>query len=91
MDPFHVVALAGTKLDLCRQRIQQHPRGHRGRTGDPPYGVRRAARTRQELLTDRQRRRLEKVFLDEQHLPFAVTRREPERHRRLCRPPPAAW
>jgi transposase len=23
MDPFHVVALAGTKLDLCRQRIQQ--------------------------------------------------------------------
>ena len=25
MDPFHVVALAGTKLDLCRQRIQQRP------------------------------------------------------------------
>jgi transposase len=22
MDPFHVVALAGAKLDLCRQRIQ---------------------------------------------------------------------
>lgn len=34
-DPFHVVALAGAKLDLCRQRIQQHSRGHRGRSGDP--------------------------------------------------------
>ena len=26
MDPFHVVALAGTKLDLCRQRVQQQIR-----------------------------------------------------------------
>jgi hypothetical protein len=25
MDPFHVVALAGVKLDLIRQRIQQRP------------------------------------------------------------------
>jgi transposase len=22
MNPFHVVALAGTKLDICRQRVQ---------------------------------------------------------------------
>ena len=29
MDPFHVVALAGAKLDLCRQRIQQQTCGHR--------------------------------------------------------------
>ena len=28
MDPFHVVALAGAKLDLCRQRIQQATCGH---------------------------------------------------------------
>lgn len=35
MDPFHVVALAGAKLDLIRQRIQQLTCGHRGRTGDP--------------------------------------------------------
>ncbi|MGV9736826.1 transposase [Rhodococcus aetherivorans] len=75
MDPFHVVALAGTKLDLCRQRVQQHTCGHRGRSGDPLYGVRRAARTRQELLSDRQRRRLEAVFAEERHLPFAVTGR----------------
>ena len=31
MDPFHVVALAGAKLDLCRQRVQQHPRPSRPR------------------------------------------------------------
>ena len=46
MDPFHVVALAGAKLDLCRQRIQQQTCGHRGRTGDPLYRVRRTLRTR---------------------------------------------
>ena len=38
MDPFHVVALAGAKLDLCRQRVQQQTQGHRGRSGDPLYG-----------------------------------------------------
>ncbi|MFI2220650.1 transposase [Rhodococcus sp. NPDC019627] len=27
MDPFHVVALAGMKLDLCRQRVQHHTCG----------------------------------------------------------------
>ena len=50
MDPFHVVALAGTKLDLCRQRIQQQTCGHRGRAGDPLYRVRRTLRTRLPLL-----------------------------------------
>ncbi|ETT26920.1 transposase IS204/IS1001/IS1096/IS1165 family protein [Rhodococcus rhodochrous ATCC 21198] len=74
MNPFHVVALAGTKLDLCRQRVQQHTRGHQGRSGDPLYGVRRTARTRQELLSGPQRRRLEAVFAEDRHLPFAVTR-----------------
>jgi transposase len=42
MDPFHVVALAGAKLDLCRQRVQQQLLGRRGRTGDPLYRVRRS-------------------------------------------------
>ena len=73
MDPFHVVALTGTKLDLCRQRVQQHTCGHRGRLGDPLDGLRRTARTRQELLSDPQRRRLEAVFGEEQHPPFAIT------------------
>jgi transposase len=73
MDPFHVVALAGTKLDLCRQRVQQDTRGHRGRTGDPLYRVRRTLRTRTTLLTTRQRARLESVFADDAHVPVEVT------------------
>ncbi len=40
MDPFHVVALAGVKLDLCCQRIQQQTCGHLGRAGDALYRVR---------------------------------------------------
>ena len=58
MDPFHVVALAGAKLDLCRQRIQQQTCGHRGRAGDPLYRVRRTLRTRLPLLNARQKARL---------------------------------
>jgi transposase len=55
INPFHVVALAGAKLDLTRQRVQQQTCGHRGRTGDPLYGVRRTLRTRFPLLSSRQR------------------------------------
>jgi transposase len=73
MDPFHVVALAGAKLDLCRQRVQQDTTGHRGRSGDPLYRVRRALRTRLGLLTDRQRSRLEAVFAAEEHIAVEVT------------------
>ena len=73
MDPFHVVALVGDKLDLCRQRLQQETLGHRGRSGDPLYGIRRVARTRAGLLTDKQRYRLAKVVLDERHGAFDVT------------------
>ena len=73
MDPFHVVALAGTKLDLCRQRVQHDTLGHRGRAGDPLYRVRRTLRTRLGLLTDRQRTRLEAVFAAEEHIAVEVT------------------
>ncbi|WP_103062873.1 transposase [Actinomyces qiguomingii] len=30
MDPFHVVALAGDKLDECRRRTQRETTGRRG-------------------------------------------------------------
>jgi transposase len=73
MDPFHVVALCGQKLDLCRQRIQQDTLGHRGRSGDPLYRVRRTLRTRLALLTERQRVRLETVFAFDEHVAVAVT------------------
>lgn len=63
MDLFHVVALAGHKLDLCRQRVHQHTRGHRGRSGDSLDGVRRTLCTRAGLLTDRQKTRLETALV----------------------------
>jgi transposase len=73
MDPFHVVALAGAKLDQCRQRVQQDTTGHRGRAGDPLYRARRTLRTRTALLTARQTIRLEAVFADDAHVPVEVT------------------
>jgi transposase len=72
MDPFHVVALAGAELDQT-QRIQQQTHGHRGRSGDPLYGVRRTLRTRFPLLTSRQQARLSTVFADDAHLAVQVT------------------
>jgi transposase len=73
MDPFHVVALAGAKLDLCRQRLQQQLPRRRGRTGDPLYRARRTLRTRTELLTTRQHARLAAVFAHQEHAPVEVT------------------
>lgn len=62
MDPFHVVRLAGDALDQCRRRVQQQLHGHRGCTGDPLYSARRVLHTGVELLTERQRSRLEALF-----------------------------
>lgn len=59
MDPFHVVHLAADKLTVCRQRIQQDTRGHRGRSGDPLFGIRRILLTRTDLLTDKQKAKLD--------------------------------
>jgi transposase len=73
MDPFHVVALAGDALDRCRQRVQQQTCGHRGRTGDPLYGIRRVLRTGADLLTTKQRTRLTAVFADDQHVQVEAT------------------
>ena len=73
MDPFHVVALADTKLDLCRQRVQQQTCGHRGSTGDPLYRVRRILRIRLPLLSTRQQARLTAVFADDNHISVVVT------------------
>jgi transposase len=73
MDPFHVVALAGAKLDTCRQRVQQQTTGRRGRAGDPLYRARRTLRTRTALLTDRQHTRLDAAFAAADHASVEVT------------------
>jgi transposase len=73
MDPFHVVALAGEKIDQCRQRVQQATLGHRGRAGDPLYGIRRVLHTGADLLTDRQIDRLKAAFAGEEHVEVEAT------------------
>lgn len=73
MDPFHVVQLAGDGLDRCRQRTQQATTGHRGRAGDPLYGVRRALHTGVAFLTDRQRTRIDAAFAIDEHVEVETT------------------
>jgi len=51
--------LGTTALDDVRRRVQQDTTGHRGRTGDPLYGIRTLLRAGFENLTDRQRTRLD--------------------------------
>ena len=73
MDPFHVVQLAGDALDRCRQRVQQETLGHRGRAGDPLYGARRTLHTGLDLLTDKQKTRLDALFGDDDHAAVEAT------------------
>lgn len=73
MDPFHVVALAGQAVDKARQRIQQATLGHRGRTGDPLYGIRKVLKTGKDYLTERQQTRLATVFANPDHAPVQAT------------------
>jgi transposase len=53
--------------------MQQQTCGHRGRSGDPLYRVRRTLRTRLPLLSSRQQTRLTTVFADDNHLAALVT------------------
>lgn len=41
VDHFHAVALANAAVDDVRRRTQNETLGHRGRKGDPLYGIRR--------------------------------------------------
>src|ERR1700749_5114845 len=74
MDPFHVVALAGTQARPVPPTCPTADLRASGRTGDPLYGVRRALRTRLPLLTSRQQSRLTTVFADDAPLAVLVTR-----------------
>jgi transposase len=65
MDPFYVVRLAGDAWDSCRRRVQQQTCGHRGRARDPLYSARRTLHTGADLLTGKQRTRLEILFTSE--------------------------
>nr|WP_308203236.1 ISL3 family transposase [Georgenia satyanarayanai] len=68
LDAFHVVKLATQAVDEVRRRVQQETLGHRGRKGDPLYGIQRLLRAGAENLTDRQLQRLATAIeADEAH------------------------
>jgi transposase len=73
MDPFHVVHLAANKLDLCRQRIQTESTSHRGRSGDPLYGIRKTMMTRIRLVTPARAEKLDEMLTDDRHVAVQVT------------------
>ena len=73
VDPFHVVALAGDKLNATRQRIQRELTGGRGRADDPLYKARRTLRTGRALLTDKQKARLSALWAIDEAVPLEVT------------------
>lgn len=58
LDAFHVVKLGGAVVDEVRRRVQQDTLGHRGRKGDPLYGIRRTLQIGAEHLTEKQIQRL---------------------------------
>lgn len=55
LDAFHVVKDRTMAVDEVRRRVQQDTLGHRGRAGDPLYGIRTMLRAGAEHLTDRQK------------------------------------
>ena len=68
LDGFHVIKLGTDAVDQCRRRVQQDIHGHRGRKGDPLYGIRLILRCGAERLTDKQKTRLDKaITTDERH------------------------
>ena len=59
LDPFHVVKRGLRCVDDVRRRVQHDITGHRGRTGDPLYGIRRVLRRRRDRLSTKARARLD--------------------------------
>ena len=58
VDHFHAVRLANAAIDDVRRRVQNETTGHRGRRGDPLYGIRRLLVVAAERLSDRGRARM---------------------------------
>jgi transposase len=53
LDAFHVVRLGFAAVDAVRCRIQREQTGHRGRSGDPLYRIRRLLRRSADHHTQR--------------------------------------
>lgn len=53
MDCFHAIGLANRTVDKVRRRVQNETLGHRGRSGDPLYRIRRISLVGAERLNER--------------------------------------
>jgi transposase len=53
IDHYHAIALANRAIDDVRRRTQNETLQHRGRKGDPLYGIRRTLLVAHERLTER--------------------------------------
>ena len=73
MDPFHVIRLAGDARDVCRRRVQVELHGSRGRKHHPLHQNRRTLHTGADLLTDKQKARLDTLFADDRHVEVEAT------------------
>lgn len=58
LDAFHVIKLGFDAVDQVRRRVQQDTLAHRGRAGDPLYGIRRVLRRGHDHHSDRSWTRL---------------------------------
>ncbi|MFB9777491.1 ISL3 family transposase [Brevibacterium otitidis] len=68
LDAFHVVKLGTAVVDEVRRRVQQDTTGHRGRKGDPLFGIQTILRAGAENLTNKQQARLTRAInTDEAH------------------------
>jgi len=73
LDAFHVVKLGTAAVDEVRRRVQQATLGHRGRKGDPLYGIQTILRAGRENLTQKQNARLHAAFTNrEEHVEVEV-------------------
>ena len=59
LDPFHIVRLGLACVDDVRRRVQHDTNGHRGRSRDLLYGIRRVLRRRRDRLSTMARARLQ--------------------------------
>jgi transposase len=62
VDHFHAIRLTNAVVDQVRRRTQQATLGHRGRTNDPLYRIRKLLLTAAEQLTERGRVQLRAVY-----------------------------
>ena len=91
LDAFHIVKLGGQAVDEVRRRVQQTIHGHRGRKGDPLYGIRNLLRCAEERLTHKQQARLATALdADERHLEVFLAWQCAQQLRQVYHQPSAA-